>query len=334
MVTREQNILNRTIFIWAVFLISIIPLLVPPIVRGQEGKFPSKPIEVIVPYAPGGIVDLGTRVFAESLSLELKVPVVIRNQAGGGGLTAPTTFLNTKPDGYTILAGSTGAVITTVLLSKTPPFDPRKDLLPVGYVADSPLAMSVPKTSPFKSFNDFLQYAKSHAGKLKGGFTSLGSENHIMFMSIIRETKIETKMIPYTGTGQLITAILGEHVDWMTLTLPATLPYAKSGDVKVLLLTKKSPELPGIPAGSEIGLLSFSSTIWIGIFVLPNTPKATYDRLVSAVRAASKAPDMAQKLANAGFNVAYKDPHEFSIFINEQWENSSRIIKETGIKVN
>jgi len=314
------------------FYISVFMVGTTPI-QSQEGKFPSKPVEIIVPYAPGGIIDLGTRIFGESLSRELKVPVVIKNQAGGGGLIGSTAFLNAKPDGYTLLSGCAGAIISTVQLSKNPPFDPRKDLLPVGYMADAPLAMSVPKTSPFKSFDEFVQFAKSNPGRLKGGVTSLGSENHIMFMSIIRDANVESKMIPYPGTGQLVTAILGGHLDWMTLTLPATMPYVKSGDVRILLLTRKSPELPNVPAGPDIGLSSFSVNIWTGLLVLPQTPKATYDTLVSAVNAASQDPQITKKLANAGFYVSYRNPHEFSNVIKDQWEIFSRIIKETGIKV-
>jgi len=303
-------------------------------IYAQEGKFPVKPIELVVPYAPGGIVDLGSRVVTEALSRELKVPVIVKNQPGGGGLVAPTAYLTVKADGYSLLAGSSGAIITTNLLSKTPAFDPRTTFLPVGFIADSPIALSVPNASPFKSIADLVQFAKKNPGKLKGGVSSIGSENHIMFMSVLNDTKIDIKMIPYTATGTLVTAILGEHVDWMTLTLPATLPYAKSGGVRILALTKKSPELPGVPAGPAVGLPGFSSTIWMGILVLPQTPKAIYEKLVATVQKVTQDPETKKKLASLGFNVNYKGPQEFSNFLNDQWENSSRIIKETGIKVN
>lgn len=329
---REQKVKGAMIFLCFVLVWEFV-MVNPAPVRGQEVKFPSKPIEILVPYAPGGIIDVGTRIFGEFLSKELKVPVVIKNQAGGGGLTGATAFLSSKPDGYTMLSTSGGAITSTVQLSKTPPFDPRKDLRPVGYFADAPIAMSVPKNSPFKSFDDLLQFAKSNPGKLKVGVSSLGAETHIMFMSLLKDTKIETKMIPYPGTGQLVTALLGEHLDLMFLTLPATMPYARSGDARILLLTRRSPEIPEAPSGPEKRLPSVSLNIWVGFFALPQTPKVAYDRLVSAVEATAKNSEVAKKLAPAGFKAEYKSPEEFTNLVKDTWETLSQVIKETGMKL-
>ena len=331
---REQKDCRRMIFLCFLLVLALVSTFYTTPIQSQEAKFPSKAIEVIVPYSSGGFMDVGTRIFAESMSRELKVPVVVKNQPGGGGLIGATAFLNTKPDGYTFLSCSAGGTISTVQLAKTPPFDPRKDLLPIAYVVDVPIAMAVPKTSPFKSFQDFLQFAKSNPGKLRGGFSAPGGETHIMYMAIIKDGKIEAKIVPYVGIPELVTALLGEHLDWASLSLPAITPYVKSGDARVLLLTRTAQDMPGVPAGSDIGLNSFSLNMWTGFFTHPQTPKAAYDTLVSAVKAASKDPELIKKLTNAGFNVSYKDPHEFSNLINQQWEILSQIIKETGMKVN
>ncbi|MCJ7596835.1 MAG: tripartite tricarboxylate transporter substrate binding protein [Desulfobacterales bacterium] len=258
--------------------------------------------------------------------------MVIKNQTGGGGLIGSTAFSTTKPDGYTLLAASGGAVISKVQLSKSPAFDPRKDFLPVAYIADSPVAMSVPKNSPFKTFDQFLKFAQNNPGQLKGGVSSLGGETHILFVTLTGEKKIETKMIPYPATGQLVTAMLGGHLDWMTLSLPATMPYEKSGDVRILLLTDRSSELPGVPSGPDVGIPSASVSIWMGLFALPQTPKPAYDKLVSAVNAASKDPETAQKLAKAGFNVSYKNPQVFSKLLDDQWGIFSRALEASGLK--
>ena len=127
----------------------------PASLQAQQ-DFPSKPVTIIVPFGPGGIIDVGTRIFVNRLSKELKVPVVIENRTGGAGLIGTTAFLGMKPDGYTLLSASGAATISTVQLSKTPAFDPRKDFLPVGYLADAPCAMSLAKDAPFKSYNEFL----------------------------------------------------------------------------------------------------------------------------------------------------------------------------------
>jgi tripartite-type tricarboxylate transporter receptor subunit TctC len=305
----------------------------PGLLYAQEAGFPSKPITIIVPFGPGGIIDVGTRIFAERLSKELKVPIVVDNRTGGAGLIGATAFLGMKPDGYTLLSASGAATISTVQLSKTPAFDPRKDLLPVGYIADAPCAMSLAKNTPFKSFNEFLQFVKANPGKLKGGISSLGGETHIMFESILKENKIESKMVPFPATGQLVTSILGGHLDWMCLSLPATMPYQKSGDVKIVLLTRRSPELPGVPSGEDVGLPTISVNLWMGFFTHPKIPKPAYERLVAAVSTAVKDPEVSKKLSDAGFGMAYRNPTEFSKLMNEQWDIYAKVIKEANIKV-
>ena len=315
--------------VWAIGLVLIIgqtPL------QAQQGAFPTKPVQIIVPYGPGGINDVGSRIFGERLSKELMVPVVIDNKAGGGGLIGATAFFNTNPDGYTMLAGSGSGVISVVQLSKSPAFDPRKDFLPVGYIGDTPCAMSVAKNAPFKTFEEFLKYAKSNPGKLRGGVANLGTEPHIMFELIRKQGKIESKMIPYPTTGGLVTAIMGGHLDWMCLSATATMPYHKSGDVKIVLLTRKSAELPGVPSGTDVGMPDVSINQWMGYFVLSKTPKPVYDRLVAAVAATAKDPEVAKKLADVGFTMDYKPPTEVSKLINEQWDVYAQVIKEANIK--
>jgi len=332
MKSKEASMRNRMILLCGVMAMALVPIMGPGTVLGQEG-FPSKPVTIIVPFGPGGIIDVGTRIFVNSLSKELKVPVVIENRTGGAGLIGTTAFLGMKPDGYTLLSASGAATISTVQLSKTPAFDPRKDLLPVGYLADAPCAMSLAKNTPFKSFNEFLQYAKANPGKLKGGMSSLGGETHIMFELIVRGNKLDAKMVPYPATGGLITAILGGHVDWMTLSLPATIAYHRSGDVRIVLLTRRSPELPGVPSGADVGMPDVSVNLWMGLFAHPKTPKPAYDRLVAAVGAAIKDAEVSKKLAETGFLVSYKGPSEFSKLMTQQWDIYARVIKEANLKV-
>ncbi len=305
----------------------------PAWVDAQEAGFPAKPVTIIVPFPPGGFLDLGARVIADSLSKELKVPVIVENKAGGAGLVGATAFLNTKPDGHTLLSASGAAVISSVQLSKTPAFDPRKDLLPLAYLGDTPCVMAVGKNTPFSSFNEFVQYAKSNPGKLKGAISGLGGETHIMYESIVRDVKIDSKLVPYPGISGVITGILGGHLDWWCGTLPGVLQYHKSGDMRILLLTRKAPELPGVPSGADVGLPAISINIWMGLFAHSKTPKPVNDRLVAAVSKAVKDPGVSKKLSDTGFRLAYKTPDELAKLINEQWAVYARVIKEANIKV-
>jgi len=324
---------GKSVLLWTMAAIGLFFIAGPASLQAQQ-DFPSNPIQIIVPFGPGGIIDVGTRIFAERLSKELKVPVVIENKAGGAGLIGSTAFLNTSPDGYTLLSASGAAVISTVQLSKSPAFDPRRDFLPVGYIADAPCAMSVAKDAPFKTYEEFVKYAKANPGKLRGGVSSLGGETHIMFESILKQTKIDSKMVPYPATGGLVTAIMGGHLDWMCLSFPATMPYHKSGDVKIVLLTRKSAELPDVPAGADVGLPDVSVNQWMGFFAHAKTPKPVYDKLVAAVAATARDPEVAKKLSASGFSMSYKGPADFTKLIDGQWDIFGRVIKEANLKVN
>jgi tripartite-type tricarboxylate transporter receptor subunit TctC len=140
-------------------------------------------------------------------------------------------------------------------------------------------------------------------------------------------------MVPYPAIGGLITAVLGGHVDWWCGTMPVALPYHKSGDMRVLLLTRKSAELPGVPSGADAGFPDISVNTWMGLFAHSKTPKPIHDKLVAAVSNMIKDPELAKKLSATGFNVAYKNPAEFGKLIEDQWGIYARIIKEANIKV-
>lgn len=334
MQAKNQEYGRRLYFIGVSLFLALwlLPLISTTTTQGQEIKFPSKPVEIIVPVAPGGIVDTGARVYGEFLSRELGVPVIVKNQVGAGGLVGATNFLKTKPDGYTILAATGSNIISEVQLSKSPPFDPRKDLLPICYLGYSPVAMVVPKDSSFKSFDDFIQFARSNSEKLKAGITNLGGETHILLLSILRDNNVKSKVIPYTGLGDQITALLGGHVDWACVSYTAALRYAKSGDIRVLLLSRASPQFPDVPLASDKGL-RVSVDFWIGFFSLPQTPKIAYDRLASASEIVGKDTDLIKKLTDIGFIIDYRDRSKFSNLIELQWEDTSRILRETGMKI-
>lgn len=308
-------------------------ILNPPPTYGQEKGFPSKPIEIIVPFAPGGALDIGARIIAEPLSRELKTPVIVNNKAGGGGLVGASAFANAKPDGYTILCGS-AAMLSSALFADTHSFDPRKDFQPLGYIGATPISVLVAKNSPFKTFDELLQYAKKNPGKLQGGVSGLGGEAHIMFMSILNDTKMDTKMIPYNGQGPITTALLGGHIDWEAASLGFNMPYIRSGEMRSLLLTSRHPDVPGVPAGPDIGLPAASVNMWMGFLANSKIPKPVSDRLVSAIKVVSGSPSVKDSLAKVGWVVSYKDPQDFSKFINSQWDLFVKLIKETGMKVN
>ncbi|MCL2669917.1 MAG: tripartite tricarboxylate transporter substrate-binding protein, partial [Syntrophaceae bacterium] len=143
--------------------------------------------------------------------------------------------------------------------------------------------------------------------------------------------KIDTKIITYTDTASLVTAIMGGHIDWMCLSGPATMPYHKSGDLRIALLTSKWASLPDTPSGPEVGLPGVSLDMWIGLFVHGKTPKPAYDRLVAAVAAAAKDPELSGKLAAAGITLNYKGPDDYRKLIDKDWGIFAEVLKDSGL---
>lgn len=298
-----------------------------------EKAYPSKPVEIVVPYAPGGVIDIGARIFAKSFSKTLGTPAVIRNRKGAGGLVGVTDFYKNKPDGYTLLACSPSSGLSAVQRQKNPAFDPRTDFKPIAQLGVSPVAMGIGKKVPFKSFNEFVQYAKQNPMKLSGGYSSPGGETHAMFTSILDEANIKTKVVPYTSSGARSAALLGGHIDWCTASLVSMLPYIRSGDIKPLLVTQKSPQMPDIPTGAEVGLPGVSVNIWIGLFVNAKTPKDNYFKLVKATKEALDNPETVQQLEKAGLIVDYKDPVEFSEIVKKDYAAFTKLLESTGMQV-
>lgn len=329
-----RRMASKVIF-WTVGLAIVVVNAGSNSVFAQEEKFPTKPIEMVVPNAPGGIIDLAARIFGEPLSAALKVPVIIKNQTGAGGMTGARTALNAKPDGYTILIAATPALISNSQLMKDVPFDLKKDFLPLGYLADAPIVFTVNKTSPFKSWAELVQYAKSNPKKLQAGFGSIGAESHLMLLAALNEAKIDVKDVVFPGgSGPLHMALMGGHIDLKVSTVASDMQYFKSGDIRPILLTRPTPLVPNVPAAADIGLRSVNVSLWIGLFANSKTPKPVSDRLVSAIEAASKAPEFVKKLTDLGCDVVYKNPRDTSKLIDEQWVLYDRLIKQNNIKLN
>jgi tripartite-type tricarboxylate transporter receptor subunit TctC len=331
--SRLRKDLCRMVFVCVMLVMGLVLATQPTPVRGQDATYPSKAIEVVVPFSPGGSVAMASQFFADALSQELKVPFVVVPRPGGGGVIASNDFVhNVKPDGYTLLGTAPGAIIPSVLLSKNPPFDVKKDFLPVGYLGDTSIAIAVQGNSPFKTIQDMIQFAKNNPGKLRGGVSGPGSETDLMFYAFYSDAKIDGKRIPYNTGPQAKTALMGGHIDWTISSYMGLMPYVESKDMRILLATRKLPELPDVPTGRDIGLPNFTVDIWAGYFAHAKTPKGAYDKLVTAITKVSKNPDLPKKFAKIGFDYKFKNPAEMSQIIDNDIATFARIIKAVGLK--
>lgn len=298
---------------------------------GQESKYPDKPIQVLVSFGPGGTVDVCTRTVSEALSQELGVPLLIKNKAGAGGMIGAADVLKEAPDGYTILATSTGAMTSAPIESANPPYEPLKDFKPICGYGISPMIFGAIKSSPLNNLKEVVEQAKKNPGKLTCGVTSIGGENHLNVELFKKAANIDIKIIPYKGTGEAIAALLGGHLDMMVLTYVGFLPYVESDQARILAITKKFPDT-NIPSISEVGYPQVRMDILMGFWVSSDVPEPIYEKLVAVFTKVLNHPDISKKLQERGILFEFSKPADFTNDLKERYDMTTELVKELGLK--
>ena len=300
--------------------------------QAQE-KYPSRPIELVVPMAPGGFADIGTRVFSDELSQILKTPVNVVNRAGGTGVPATMYVLRNPKDGYTLLLGASSTHVIAPIINKEATFDTLKDLLPLGYFGSVPCAFAVRSDSPIKSLNDLIETAGKNPGKLKNGAGGMGTESQFDLEILCMNNKIKITTVPFSSGGEALPALLGGHVDMATSTLATFGPSIKGGKVRVLAVTseKRHPEFPEIPTTADLGHPYISFYPWIGLLASAGIPTSVQNILVPAIEKVFKNPEVIGRAAKVNVTVEYKGPEEYRKLIAHDIEVLTKVAKEANL---
>jgi len=296
--------------------------------------FPSKPVHLIVAYAPGGTGDVVARVIAEKLSAALGQSVVVENRAGASGAIGATSVVNAAPDGHTLLVGQTGEIVVNQYWMKGLTYDP-KSLMPVALATVVPLALTVPGKTPYASMADMFK-AMQTSGK-QFSFASAGTGTPGHFAGEYLSAKMPGKLVhvPYKGAGPALNDIIGGHVDMYFPGFPPVMPMMKAGTVKVLAVSssQRSEAAPDIPTVAEAtGFADFDFTLWQGFFAPRGTPADVIAKLNGEINKILRDPEVRQKLVDAGANVMPLSTGEFAAFVQAESEKYQRIIRETGLK--
>lgn len=322
---------TRILYAAQILLLSGLFLIFPGNKMGNASEFPSRPVEIIISFAPGGTLDLAVRVMTEELSKTLGVPVIVTNRAGGGGAVGTEYVARAKADGYTILAVPIAFVILRLL---NPDVHYKfSDFTPLCKYADSPNIIQVRKDSPFKSFEDLISYAKKNPGKLNCGTAGSGTGGHLSLEIIKTQAGIDFAYLHYKSGGEVITGLLGGHVDFAINALSATMGLMKSGDVRALVSTfgRKITGFPNIPSIAELGYPMATTGSWTG-FVLPQgTPNPVVDKLASAFEKTIKNPTVKKNLEDSGQMVDYQDGPTFGKFITEEYKRYEDVAKKAKL---
>ena len=294
--------------------------------------YPSKPVTLVVAYAPGGLGDALARTIAERLTVSLKQPVLVENKPGATGSIATKFVAKANPDGYTLLLGQTGEIAINTAVMKDPGYDPVKDLRAVALVGDSPLVLVAPPNTPFSTVREIAQFAG------KGSFTSYASSGtatpgHLAAEAMIGALKVQLTHVPYKGAGPALTDVLGGHVSFFYSSAGATFGHIKAGKLKAIAVTSgtRMAALPNTPTVAE-SIPGFQFGLWGGVFAPAGTPNDVVVQLNREINKALAEPATKQKIEDLGAIVRPVSPDEFADFVKRETVKFAGLVKQIGIK--
>lgn len=294
--------------------------------------YPSKPIRLIVGYAPGGFTDVAARLVANSLQAKLGQPVIVENRAGATGTIGANAVAKADPDGYTLLlAHSNSNAVAPALFPKLP-YDVNKDFTPIVRIATTPLLLVVNPQVPAQDVQSLIALTRKR-GDLKYASSGNGSSQHIAAEQFRKATKLAMTHVPYKGSAQALNDLLSGAVDINFDSPPPTLQFIRAGKLKALAITSanRSPILPDVPTMAEAGLPGFEFTQWFGIVGPAKLPSGITQRLNTEVNAILQSPEIRKKLADLGADPVGGSADEFAAVIRTDTVRMGKLIKDTNI---
>jgi tripartite-type tricarboxylate transporter receptor subunit TctC len=294
--------------------------------------YPVRPIRLIIPFGPGASNDIVARIIAPRLSEGLGQSVV--NRTGAGGIVAAELVAQAQPDGHTALMGSPGPQVVNPLLMAKLSYHPQRDFAPVSLVSIVPGVLVVNPATPVKSVSDLIALARAKPGQMNYASTGQGSVPHLSGELFKVLAKVDLVHVPYKGSGAAIADLLGGQINVFFDNVASALPFVKSGKLRGLAVTtvKRSDQLPSLPTMIEAGVPGYESSSWNGIVMPAKTPKAVIDRFYAELVKALQVPDVRERIAGLGAEVAGTSPAEFAKFMQRETQKLGREVKEANIK--
>jgi tripartite-type tricarboxylate transporter receptor subunit TctC len=294
--------------------------------------WPAKPVRIVVPFTPGGGLDIQARMFAKKFYETLGQTCVVDNRTGAGGLIGAEAVARAAPDGYTILFSSASLAVNVSLYKKLA-FDPVKDLDPVSWVSSVPLVLTVHPSVPVRSVPELVALAKKRAGQFNASSNGVGTTSHLSIEMLKQYAGVAVTHVPYKGGGPATTAVLSGEVDMAFVPLLSAQPFMKSGKVRVLAVTtaKRSSALPNVPTMKSF-YPEFESDNWYAFFVPAGTPQEIVTRLNSEILKALKAPDIIDYMSHDGADPVGSTPAELAAHYRSEVVRYAKLIKAANIQ--
>ncbi len=299
-----------------------------------RAKYPEKPIRLILPFPAGGAVDIVARVVAAKMADDLGKTFIIENKAGAGGIIATDAVAKSPPDGYTLLLTTPNHTINAALQTSLP-YDTEKDLIPVSVVAEVPEVLVSTPSAPFKTFPEFVAYAKSNPGKLNYASAGIGTLPHVTFELLLRRTGVQVAHIPYRGAAPAMTDLLSGVVQLKLDTYTTSNPHVVAGKLRMLGIAsrQRSKLMPDTPTIAEMGLPGYEGILWIAIMAPAGTPKAVVDKLAAASAKTARDPDTVARLQRDGVDPVGGTPSELGQMIARELPQWRELAKAASIKL-
>jgi tripartite-type tricarboxylate transporter receptor subunit TctC len=300
--------------------------------RPSLGEFPERPVTIVVPFVPGGANDIVVRLLSEPLSKALGQTVVIENRGGAGGNIGAVAVAHAKPDGYTILMGSTSFSVNPSL-SGHAGYDPFKDFVPIVDMVFFPCVIAVRKDMRIDTFADLLKAAKAEPGKLNYSTPGKGTLPHLAGELLKIKAGIDIVHVPFAGAGPAVQSLLTGTVEVGVLSMSVGLPQVQAGTIKALAVTghERWPDLADVPTLAEAGYPEAAAETWQGFFAPAGTPKEAINRIARETIDILRRPDIRERYRLAGFGVTARGPDELRIRLAEEFPKWKTVIDKAGL---
>ena len=296
--------------------------------------FPSRPVRFVVPFAPGGSTDTLARTIGVKLADALGQQVVVDNRSGGNGNIGMEIVAKSPPDGHTLVLGYIANLAIAPSLYAKMPYDPVKDFAPITQPASSPNVLTAHPSVQAKNLKELIALAKANPGKVSFASTGVASVGHLTGELINNLAGIRITHVPYKGSGQAVTDILGGHVQLMYSGFSSTIAHIKSGKLRALAVTgaQRSPALADVPTIAEQGFPGVEATAWYGVLAPGGTPKPVITRLHGELVKILRQPDVVQRLDSLGFEIVASTPEQFGAYIRSEITKWAKVVKASGAK--
>jgi len=304
--------------------------IAPP---AQAQDYPTKPIRMIVPFAPGGGSDISARTMTDAFGQALGTTIVVDNRPGAGSVLGADIASKAVPDGYTLFLGNISMAFNAALYKKLP-FNAIRDFAPISLATEQPNIIVTHSSLPAKNFQDFIALAKSQPGTLTYASAGLGSGTHLAMEMLMMSQKIKLVHVPYKGTGPAVTALLGNETSAFMSTFASALPHVKSGRLRGIAVTTRtrSPVLPDVPTVEQSGVPGFEYATWYGILTQSAVPKPIVEKLNKTIVAVMSTPDMKQRYARQGMEAIPSTSAEFVKLLRSETDKWAKVVRDAKIQ--